>query len=168
MKELSVLEGVVEFVPAGAAPLGLAEATRGAWEGKPATVEVVAPDRFCAHVFLELIDSLFPCELVGSGPSWVIRLQPPRGSAWEGRLLLLVQRWLETCPLPCATLRYRGRKYVFRSASTHTCLASGSEQPRDRVALRAAHGSETESRSPARAATHGGFQQAQIALVTTP
>ena len=111
----------MEFAPPTAA-------SSDGWEGRPATVEIVAPDRFCARVFLELMGPLFPVELVGTGTSWVIRLRLPRGSSWEGRLLLLVQRWLETCPLPCATIAYRGRSYVFRSALTHTWIASDSDR----------------------------------------
>jgi hypothetical protein len=128
MRELAALEGVVEFAPPGAAPFGPAAATRGAREREPATVEIVAPDRFCAHLLLELMGSLFAFELVGTGTSWVIRLQPPHGSAWEGRLLLLVQRWLETCPLPCATIRCGSRRYVFRSALTQTRIASAGDR----------------------------------------
>jgi hypothetical protein len=124
MTELAALEGVVEFALPTAAPFGPPGATLRVWEGEPATVEIVAPDRFCARLFLELLGSLFPFELVGTGTSWVIRLRPPPGSAWEGRLLLLVQRWLETCPLPCATIGYGSRRYVFRSALTHTRIAS--------------------------------------------
>jgi hypothetical protein len=142
MSELAALEGVVEFAPRGAVPLGPAGAMRRAWDGEPATVEIVAPDRFCAHLFLELMGSLFPFELVGTGTSWVIRLRPQPGSAWEGRLLLLVQRWLETCPLPCATIGYGSRRYVFRSALTHTGIASEGDRT--------------------------GFRQTQLALVTKP
>jgi hypothetical protein len=123
MSELAALDGVVEFAPPGVVPLGLAGATRGVWYGEPATVEVVAPDRFCAHLFCELMGSLFPFVLVRSGASWVIRLRPPAGSAWEGRLSVLVQRWLEACPLPCATIGHGSRRYVFRSALTHTGIA---------------------------------------------
>jgi hypothetical protein len=123
MKELATLEGVVEFALPTAAPFGLAGAPRRVWEEEATAVEIVAPDRFCAHLFLELLGSLFPFELVGTGASWVIRLRPPSGSAWEGRLLLLVQRWLEACPLPCATIGHGSRRYVFRSVLTHTRIA---------------------------------------------
>src|SRR5579864_1297919 len=118
MKQLAESESVVELALPCPAPSGPAGATRRVWEGEPATVEVVAPDPFCAHVFLELMGPLFPFELVGTGTSWVIRLQPALGSTWEARLLLLVQRWLEACPLPCATIAYGGRKYLLRSALT--------------------------------------------------
>jgi hypothetical protein len=141
MRELAALEGVVELALPSSAPLGPAGATRTVWKGGPATVEIVAPDRFCAHVFLNLMGSLFPFELVGTGTFWVIRLQP-HGSAWEARLLLLVQRWLETCPLPCATIGYGGRRYVFRSALTRTGIASEGERK--------------------------GFRRTQVALVTKP
>jgi hypothetical protein len=172
MKELSVLEDVVEFVPASAAPIGLAEAMRGVWEGKPGILEVVAPDRYCTHVFLELLSSLYPFELVGTGPSWVIRLQLPHGSAWEGDLLSLVERWLETCPLPCATIGYGGRRYVFRSALTHTATWSGFDGPDDLERMRAAGASTSELNPPDRmaraASTRAGFRPTQIALVTRP
>jgi hypothetical protein len=128
MKELTTLEGVVEFALPTAAPFGPAAATRRVREVEPTTVEVVAPDRFCARLFLELLGSLFPFELVGTGTSWVIRLRPPPGSAWEGRLLLLVQRWLETCPLPCATIGYGSRRYVFRSDLTRTRIAGDGDR----------------------------------------
>jgi hypothetical protein len=148
MTQLTALEGVVELAPSCAAPLGPAGAARGGWEARPATVEIVAPDGFCARVFLELMGSLFSFELVGTGTSWVIRLQPPHGSEWEGRLLLLVQRWLESCPLPCATIGYGGRRYVFRSASTHTTSWSGFDGP--------------HTLEPARAAsTRAGFRQSR-------
>jgi hypothetical protein len=132
-------------------------------------VEIVAPDRFCAGVFLDLMGSLFPFELVGTGASWVIRLQPPHESSWEGRLLLLVQRWLETCPLPCATIGYGGRRYVFRSALTHTTVWSGFDGPHGLEPARAVGASKSKLHPPARAASaRAGFRQTQIALVTKP
>jgi hypothetical protein len=144
MRELAESEGLVEFAPPGAEPLGANGTTRGVWEVEPAAVEIVAPDRFCAQLFLELMGSLFPFELVGTGASWVIRLRPSRESAWEGTLLLLVQRWLEACPLPCATIGYGDRRYVFRSALTHASTASDSDR------------------------AGSGLRQTQVALVTAP
>jgi len=146
----------VEFAGPYAAPFSQVPATRTGWEGEPATVEIVAPDRFCARVFLELMGSSFPFELVGTGTAWVIRLHPPPASMWEARLLLLVQRWLETCPLPCATIEYGGHRYLFRSALTHAGLASGFVRDHDLAPARAARGSKVKARSPdrtARAAT---------------
>jgi hypothetical protein len=172
MRGLMALERVVELAPPASAPLGPVGATRGVWEAAPATVEIVAPDRFCARVFLELMGSLFPFELVGTGTSWVIRLQPPHGSSWEGRLLLLVQRWLETCPLPCATIGYGGRRYVFRSALTHTAVWSGLDGPHGLEPPRAPGDAKARLRPPDRmaraASTRAGFRQTQIALVTKP
>jgi len=159
MKELPVLEGAVELALPGPLPLGRGGVTRSVWDGESVTVEIVAPDRFCAHVFLELMGSLFPFELVGTGTSWVIRLQPAHGSAWEARLLLLVQRWLEACPLPCATIGYGGRRYVFRSALTHTRIGSDSYRLQSPVARRAARGSEPPQASS---------RQARIALGAKP
>jgi len=156
MRDLTALAGVVELASPGAAPLGPAGATRTAWGGESATVEIVAPDRFCAQVFVNLVGSLFPFELVGTGTSWVIRLRPLRESAWEGRLLLLVQRWLESCPLPCATIEYGGRRYVFRSALTHTAIWSGFDVP---------HGLEPLCEARA-ASPRGASWQPQLGLVT--
>ena len=167
MREQSALEGAVEFARPRAAPFRRAPATRRVWEDEPATVDIVAPDRFCARVFLELMGTSFPFELVGTGTSWVIRLQPPLASTWEARLLLLVERWLETCPLPCATIGYGGRRYLFRLALTHTGIASGFDRHHDLVPPRAAHASRLKSASPdrtARAATpHARFRPTQIA-----
>jgi hypothetical protein len=121
--------GIVEVLrPTAGPPERLAPNWVG-WEGKFAAVEIVAPDRFSARVLLDLVGSLFPVELVGTGDAWIIRLRPPCGSAWQGDLLPLVQRWLETCPLPCATLECGGRRYVFRSALTHTEIKSSSDPP---------------------------------------
>ena len=81
-----------------------------------ARVDIVAPDRFCAGLLVELIGSTCPFELVGTGPGWVVRLQQRSGMAWEADLLLLVQRWLEACPLPCARIVCGGRRYLLRLA----------------------------------------------------
>ena len=162
----------MEFALPSSGPLGPAGATRTVSKGEPATVEVVAPDRFCAHVFLNLMGSLFPFELVGTGTFWVIRLQP-HGSAWEARLLVLVQRWLETCPLPCATIGYGGRTYIFRSALTHTAIRSGFDwshglepPPAGARALQSRWPSPV--RAARAAASRAGLRQTQIVPVTKP
>jgi len=172
MRELPALEGVVELALPSSAPFRPAGPTRTVWEGEPATVEVVAPDRFCAHVFLNLMGSLFPFELVGTGTSWVIRLQP-HGSAWEGRLLLLVQRWLETCPLPCATIGYGGRRYIFRSALTHTEIRSGFDwshglDPPPATDRASQSMLRSRVRTARAAVPRAGSRQTQIGLVTKP
>lgn len=157
MRELTTFEGVVEIAPHE--PFGPVAAGRGVSEARALTVEIDAPDRYCAEVFVELAGSLFPFELVGTGSTWVIRLQPPAGPSWEGRLLLLVQSWLEACPLPCATIGYGGRTYVFRSALTHSTAGSGFDGPHDLDPSRAA-GTSTKARA--------GSRQPQIALAAKP
>jgi hypothetical protein len=131
--------GVVEVVRRTAAPSRPAPRNRTEWEGERAVVEIVAPDQFSARVLIELVGTLFPVELVGTGEGWVIRLRPPSGSAWEGEVLPLLQRWLETCPLPCATILCRGRRYVVRSSLTHTDIGGGAGKPpaRERRRIRA-------------------------------
>jgi len=172
IEQLTGLEGVVEFALPGGAPLGLAGRKRRVWGGEPATVEIVAPDRFSACLLLEMVDPRFSFELVGTGTSWVIRLQPSDGSAWEQELLLLVQRWLEACPLPCATIVCGDRRYVFRSALTRTEVGSGFGRPQGLVPTRAVRGSKSKSLPPDRAAgaasRRPGFRQTQMALVTKP
>jgi hypothetical protein len=81
-------------------------------------VDLVAPDSFCAGLLVGLVGSWCPYELVGTGAGWVVRLQQRTGVAWEADLLLLVQRWLEACPLPCATIISGGRRYLLRLALT--------------------------------------------------
>ena len=153
MRELTRFESMVEIAPHE--PFGPVVAGRGVSGARALTVEIVAPDRYCAEVFVELTGSLFPLELVGTGGTWVIRLQPPAGPSWAGRLLLLVQSWLEACPLPCATIAYGGRTYVFRSALTHSTTWSGFEGPHDLDPSRAACTS-TKARA--------GSRRPQIAL----
>lgn len=80
-------------------------------------VEVVAPDVECAALLLEYASPLFPAEIVSADES-VVRLQPPLGAGWVIELLALVERWLESVPLPCVKLLYGGRSYLIRS-STH-------------------------------------------------
>ncbi len=90
-----------------------------AWSSEgPHRVEIVAPDPECAALLLEYASPLFSAELI-TGPELILRLQPPStGPEWVIELLALVERWLESVPLPCASVLYGGRSYLIRS-STH-------------------------------------------------
>lgn len=96
--------------------------TAWSFEGVGA-VEIVVPDRHCAVLLLEYAAPLFTAELV-SEPGWIVRLHPPptRGE-WVIELLALVERWLESAPLPCAKVIHDGRSYLFRS-STGAAIAT--------------------------------------------
>jgi len=77
-------------------------------------VEIVAPDRYCAELLVDFAGSVFPAKLV-SGPSWIVRFQPPpSGGEWVSDLLALVERWLAAAPIPCAKMRRGGRSYLIR------------------------------------------------------
>jgi hypothetical protein len=82
----------------------------------PEPIEIVAPDRFCATLLLEYAAALFAAEIV-AGPAWIVRLQPRTEGAWVLQLLVLVERWLESAPLPCATVHYGGRDYLIRAST---------------------------------------------------
>ena len=173
MREQTTLEGVGLALPGSAtlAPAAAANPNPRVWGAESATMEIVAPDRFCARVFVELLGSLCAFELVGTGNSWVIRVQLPKESSSEGRLLLLVQRWLEACPLPCATIGYGGRRYLVRSDSTHAPVAGGSGRDEGRVPVLVSRGAKPGSSPPDRAhsaaTTRAGFRWTRFA-VTTP
>jgi hypothetical protein len=79
-------------------------------------VDVVAHDPYCTSLLLEYAAPLFPAEIV-SGSAWVVRLQPPTGRGWVLELLSLVERWLESVPLPCAKVLYGGRSYLIRTST---------------------------------------------------
>jgi hypothetical protein len=78
-------------------------------------IEIVAPDRDSAALLLDYAAPLFPAEIV-SGSAWIVRLLPRTGGAWVPELLTLVERWLESVPLPCATVRFGGRSYLIRAS----------------------------------------------------
>ena len=80
-------------------------------------VEIVAPDRKSMALLLKEADPFFPAQLVSTDPSWVVRLHPPAGGAWVLDLLALVERWLESCRLPCAKVLYGGRSYLIRPST---------------------------------------------------
>ena len=90
------------------------------WSSEPTEpVEVVTPDRYCADLLLEFAAPVVPAELV-PGAAWIVRLQPPlpaRGGWWVLEVLSLLDRWLESVPLPCAKLLYGGHSYLIRSST---------------------------------------------------
>src|SRR6478672_497533 len=65
----------------------------------PTPVDIVAPDRFCAGLLVDLVGSSCPYELVGTGAGWIVRLQQQPGLAWEADLLLLVQTLARGMPV---------------------------------------------------------------------
>ena len=82
-----------------------------------APIEIVAPDKYCAALLLDYAAPLFPAEIV-SGPAWIVRLHPPpTGGAWVSELLALVERWLESAPLPCAKVLHCGQNYLVRAST---------------------------------------------------
>ena len=88
-----------------------------AWTSASAQpIEIVAPDRRCGTLLLECAAPMFLAEIV-SGPALIVRLQPPVGGGWVLELLALLERWLESCRLPCAKLLYGGRSYVIRASA---------------------------------------------------
>ncbi len=78
-------------------------------------IDIIAPDPECAALLLEYATPLFPAEVVSGSSTPVVRLQPPAGAGWVIELLSLVERWLETTPLPCAEVLYGGRSYLVRA-----------------------------------------------------
>jgi hypothetical protein len=87
-------------------------------------VEIVAPDAECAALLLEYASPLFPGEVV-AGAAPIVRLQPPlTGPGWVIEFLALVERWLESVSLPCASVLYGGRTYLIRSPSTSPAMAA--------------------------------------------
>jgi hypothetical protein len=91
-------------------------------------VEIIAPDRVSAATLVDLVGSAHPFELVGTESSWVVRVQPV-GPAGKSDLLLLVERWLAICPLPCATIVCAGRRYIVRSTATRCDRVRSSMPP---------------------------------------
>ena len=97
------------------------------WNGESARpIEIVAPDRYCTALLLEYAAPLFPAEFV-SGSEWVVRLHPPAGGGWVLELLSLVERWLESAPLPCAKVLYGGRSYLIRAANDAPFAAASAQ-----------------------------------------
>jgi hypothetical protein len=101
-----------------------------AWNSESAEpVEIVAHDPYCTSILLEYAAPLFPA-LVVSGPTWIVRLQPPAEGGWVLELLSLVERWLESARLPCAKVLYGGRSYLIRTSTDIAQLRTATESPR--------------------------------------
>jgi len=101
-------------------------------------IEIIAPDRYCTTVLLEHAAELFPAEVVsdidaldGIDPvdrsAWIVRLEPPPGRDWALELLSLVERWLESCRLPCAKVLYGGRSYLIRASTDGAWFQAAAE-----------------------------------------
>lgn len=116
---LSVLERVGRRLPA---PGGAQSSPRtaGSFEGVEA-VEIVVPDRYCAILLLEHAAPLFPAQLVFGSELIVRLLPPPSGGEWVLELLALVERWLESAPLP----RDSGDDEYLAPASTGALRVAG-------------------------------------------
>jgi hypothetical protein len=120
--------------------------------GRSQPIEIIAPDRYCTTVLLEHAAPLFPAEVVYGidaldidgldavepvdRRAWIVRLEPPAERDWALELLSLVERWLESCRLPCARVLYGGHSYLIRAStdgawfqaaaeSSHGLLAQG-------------------------------------------
>jgi hypothetical protein len=91
------------------------------------TIEIVAPNQHCADLLVEYAAPSFRAEIV-SGPPWMVRLQPPpTGGGWVPDLLKLVERWLESVPLPCTKVLYGGRNYLIRDTTDIAQFATALE-----------------------------------------
>jgi hypothetical protein len=107
---------------------------------RPQRIEIVAPDRYCTTLLLEHAAPVFPAavvygsefvhnaELERSG--WIVRLEPPAERDWALELLSLVERWLESCRLPCAKVLYGGRSYLIRASTDGAWFQSAAESTR--------------------------------------
>jgi hypothetical protein len=101
-------------------------------------IEIIAPDRYCTTVLLEHAAPLFPAEVVygvealdGADlvdrSAWIVRLEPPAERDWALELLSLVERWLESCRLPCVKVLYCGRSYLIRASTDGAWFQAAAE-----------------------------------------
>ena len=109
-----------------------------AWSPEPnEPLEIVAPDRYCADLLVQYAAPIAPAELL-PGAGWIVRLQaPPAGKEgwWMLEVLSLLDRWLESVPIPCARVLYGGHSYLIRSSAE-----SAQHGPASRSAPAAADG----------------------------
>ncbi len=100
------------------------------WDaGSAEPIEIVSPDRYSTALLLEYASALFPAEIAATESSWVVRLQPPTGGAWVLDFLALLERWLESVPLPCANVWYGGRSYLVRTSAGRAPAATPAGSP---------------------------------------
>ena len=92
-------------------------------------IEILAPDRYCTTLLLEHASPLFPAEVVYDS-TWIVRLEPPAERDWALELLSLVERWLESCRLPCAKVLYGGRSYLIRASTEGAWFQAAAESNR--------------------------------------
>ena len=91
-------------------------------------VEIVAPDQFSAALLRDYAAPLFPAEIVYDA-SWAVCFHPPKsGGDWVVELLTLIERWLDSVPLPCAKVLLDGRSYLIRSSASRAQLGLFSAQ----------------------------------------
>ena len=80
-------------------------------------VEIVAPDLYSAALLVGYAAPSFLSEIV-PGSAWIVRFEPSTpGGDWVVELLSLVERWLESVPLPCAKALHDDRRYLIRASS---------------------------------------------------
>lgn len=99
-------------VSAARTPLRSVPSNDGA--GDP--IEILAPDRFCAALLLEQAAATYPAELLRR-PGWAVRMAAPSGREWMPEVTALVQRWLDSIPLPCTRVFHGDRSYVIRASA---------------------------------------------------
>jgi hypothetical protein len=91
------------------------------WTGRPdcsstwndaasIAVEISAPTRTAATALLAEVGPHFRSKVVAGEP-WTVRFQAPASRAWVFEFLSDVERWLQTCRLPCGEVHYGGRSY---------------------------------------------------------
>jgi hypothetical protein len=104
-------------------------------------IEIVAPDRYCTTLLLEHAAPHFPAQVVygaefanspepADNSGWIVRLEPPAERDWALDLLSLVERWLESCRLPCAKVLYGGRSYLIRASTDGAWFQGAAESKR--------------------------------------
>lgn len=83
-------------------------------------VEIIAHDRHCATQLLDRATPHFPAEII-PGTDWIVRFHPPTTTInWVTDLLVLIEYWLQSMPLPCANLRDGDHHHLIRAPTAST------------------------------------------------